>query len=63
MPAASFQFERARAYPFKGTADGVGEDGTAAFHQQVEHHREQLLLDLLISQGVEEWLFDLRDEL
>lgn len=48
------------AHPFKDAADGVGHQRTPALHQQVEHHRQQLLLHLLVSEGREERLRDLQ---
>lgn len=44
-------FGQVLSHPFKDAADGVGHQRTPAVHQQVEHHRQQLLLKLLVADG------------
>lgn len=48
------------AHPFKDAADGDGHQRAWVLHQQVKHHRQQLLLYSLVLNSGEEGFCDLQ---
>lgn len=51
VDAAALSTLRLRSHRFEDAAHAVGHQGASAVGQQVKHHRQELLLNPLVSEG------------